>query len=1104
MTPRDAAAEDRIANRRPFALVAVCFLISGFAALLYETVWLRQFAILLGTSEQALAVVLAAYMGGLAIGSLVASRIVDSIRRPLLTYGLLECGIAVSALLVPVGLAAATQLQVAVLGGASEPPPAGSLLQVTFCLLTAFGLILIPTGLMGATLPLLARHMVARDEDIGPQIGLLYAINTAGAVLGTICAAFICLPAFGLGRTTWIGAAANGVVFLLVIKLVREQTEPTSATVGLQDESSRSKLDEPEAHAGEGRERKKRGKKGRAKGRSAAVSDAAVSDAAVIPSDPPYRWILLFAAISGAVSFCYEIVFTRMLGHMLGGSVFAFATMLSGFLLGIAIGGAIASRFATSRPVAAIGFVYAQCGAAICTLVAFHTVNRMMAWDWEGWGGASATSVQVLASILVLLPTATCVGATFPLAIRIYAKDETVAASGSARVYGWNVIGGIVGALATGALILPLLQYHGATSLAVLCNITIAIAVVLVLRAGRVHLAFPVLAIAVFGFAFPTAPENVLRISALSGMPTEGEILYNHVGKSATVTVFYDDGKIRFQTNGLPESTVLPLGSGDIYRSNATWLSALPPLVRPGCKSMLIIGLGGGVAAEFVPPSVERIDVLELEPAVVEANREVAHYRDRNPLADPRVHVILNDGRNALALTDKKYDAIVSQPSHPWTAGASHLYTREFNAVIRERLNPGGVFLQWMNTQFVDEELVRSMGATLIDVFPHARLYQPFGGTFMFVASDAPIAPESVVEMDDRGVPVCKMANVDRSYYRRLGVVTPTHLFSMLSLDHDGLVALCSGAEMISDERNLLAMRAPRLLATEHDADRIREYVDDFSPVIQRPESVRQLCPTFDARVFGIQKLERSQVAWVRDQLLSRIDSAEDRAVVEAGVIRATKPPDAWFDFLLENARRYPAEPDLAFQLLSNRAVGKRIDFSDEEEVVMRATLSAVQRDVVDLLEQMAANELDGARTKDAELAAIPVDDVAFEWGVRLRLPWRLETVGDDRIRNGLDAVGIIDDSAPFSNSSGLVWFRAAAAINGRQPFVALATINQQCDTIALALDDPELQVDAGSISNLLRCRNLLSNPALFVETGPQYLKVLRKVESLLQATNNQ
>ena len=366
-------------------------------------------------------------------------------------------------------------------------------------------------------------------------------------------------------------------------------------------------------------------------------------------------------------------------------------------------------------------------------------------------------------SILILLPTAVFIGATFPLATRIFARDQSVAAASSARVYFWNTVGGIAGALLTGIFLLPSFAYHGTTCIAVLVNACLAIALVWVMRARIIHVTAGVMTIVCLACFWPGEPERLLRVSALNGEATEGELIFNQVGRSGTVTLFDQQGDFRFLTNGLPEAIVTQRGIRNPFEDSGAWLSALPPLIRPDCDSMMIIGLGGGVAAAHVPPSVDEVEIFELEPAVVEANRFIRKRRNRDPLADSRVKIILNDGRNGLALTSKKYDAIVSQPSHPWTAGASHLYTREFAETARRRLNSGGVFLQWMNTDFVDPGLFRSLAATLLDVFAHVRVYEPFPGNSLFVASDQPIHPERTRE------PTLDLDRRNRSFYEAFG-----------------------------------------------------------------------------------------------------------------------------------------------------------------------------------------------------------------------------------------------------------------------------------------------------------------------------------------------
>ena len=237
----------------------------------------------------------------------------------------------------------------------------------------------------------------------------------------------------------------------------------------------------------------------------------------------------------------------------------------------------------------------------------------------------------------------------------------------------------------------------------------------------------------------------------------------------------------------------------------------------PGRPDMLVVGFGGGVALEGVPPSVESVDVVELEPEVIAANRQLTGMRDNDPLKDPRFNIVINDARNALRLTGKTYDAIVSQPSHPWTAGASHLFTREFAADVRSHLNEGGVFLQWMNDEFVDESLLRTLAATLASVFEHVRLYYTGAGVLMFMASDAPLDIELEAARTGRPFSV---------HYSLIGLNGVEDLLVALALDEQGILSFSRNAELSTDDNNLMATRS----RSRADGLQIDDLLELFEP----------------------------------------------------------------------------------------------------------------------------------------------------------------------------------------------------------------------------------------------------------------------------------
>ena len=744
---------------RTYSLLLVCFVLSGLAALVYQTAWTREFAFVFGTSDLAVATVLAAYMGGLALGAALAGRLSPRIRRPVLAYGLLELGIALCALAVPFGVQASRWLYVAVFGGSEALRDAGGLATALFYLACSFLILLVPTAMMGATLPLLARHAVREVGQIGRRVGILYAANTFGAVAGVLLGAFVLLPQLGLRATIASAAAINALVFLAAWALAR-----TAAPL-------------------------------EASGAQAQAQSAGPS---------PGRWILPLILISGFVSFSYEVLWVRLIGQIVGASVTAFATMLSSFLLGIALGSTFAARLASTAQRAAAGFAVSQLGIALLSAVAFAAVNRLPGLSSALRDqGLSPYWADIAVSMASLFPAALCIGATFPFAVRVLARSTEDAGPASARTYSWNTVGSIAGSIAAAFLLIPWLGFEGTLILCVGLNLALAAAAAWVFEPRRVPLLVAACAGAlVLVLVPPATPWGVLRASSM-GPPVWGVYTYLGIGRSSTVLVVNQRRSYALRTNGLPEAGMVRAGYPHILSASTRWLTLLPVFARPEAREMLVIGFGGGMLLEVVPDSVERIDVVELEPEVIEANRLIAEDRWRDPLADPRVNIHVNDARNALLLADRRFDAIVSQPSHPWAGGAAHLYTQEHFELVRDRLTDDGVFVQWIGLQFVDEELFRSLLAALAASFEHVQAYlPPPGGSVLFLASNAPFQPfENAARTIERHPEDMKL----------LGVAAPEDVLASLILDDAAVRALAEGAPPNRDGHNRLQNRSGRL-----------------------------------------------------------------------------------------------------------------------------------------------------------------------------------------------------------------------------------------------------------------------------------------------------
>lgn len=1043
--------------RAPFAGVALCFFLSGFAALLYQTAWMRQFSIVFGTSELAIATVLAAYMAGLAAGAAIAGRQAHRIRRPVLAYGLLELGVALSALAVPLGLELAETLLASTIGGRPDLPDGGSAGQSAFYLIATFAVLILPTGFMGATLPLLTRHVVRTPREIGRRVGALYAINTLGAAVGTLCAAFALLPSLGLSRTVWVGVGVNALVFLIAAALARGAgfAPPVADEAVAAEEPLES------------------------------TADARIADHA--------RVVLPLMLVSGAASFTYEVLWTRMLSHLLGASVYAFATMLAAFLLGITAGSAIAAVLARSRRAGALGFVLAQLLTAGLSVLIFGWLADLPSWELaRDTGEMTSLGRNSLIAGLVLLPATLSIGATFPFALRVLARDARAAGNAAGRVYAWNTLGAILGAILAGFFVIPALGFDGTVRAAVFTNVGLGVVGALAwLRASPVALVTSAAAL-VGAFLFqPQPPTALLRSSPLSGMSAEGEEVFAAVGQSASVLMLESEGKYFLRCNGLPESAIEPRGAPPFARNFEWWLAVLPVLARPATSSMLVIGFGGGVILEGVPPGVAAVDVIELEPQVIQANREIAELRERDPLADPRLRVFLNDARGALALTDRRYDAIVSQPSHPWTAGASHLYTREFLSQARSHLEPGGVFVQWMASSFLDEELLRMLGATLLDVFAHVRLYRPRSGMLVFLASDEPIEIEHDLLRDPGPIAIAA------DHYGRLGIHGVTDIAAALALDQAGLQELCRGAAVNTDDDNQIAMRSPDSLRYAKSVS-IDELLGPLDPLRPGQPLARELAPTLD-RGYLVQRLVNLGLD-KRASLIARQTEDPSLRELTTGILRTADAEDTSRETIRRALDMDPANARARFTLvrpwLSDLASG----IARPEIVEAAAGLEGSAAAVVDGWERSMQADWAGLAALEDALAQARPTDAWYVDAMRLRATWRCVIADPKQARIGAEeALVLIDRALALDPDPLALIVRARAALIAERPNVLVETLAE----LALLVTRPDAGVPPSMaefvIANLTGYRpalqSLASDPRVHARRVEQ---VLARIDALV------
>jgi len=704
-------------RQRAVRLLMPLFFASGATSLVYQTVWARQLNLVFGTSTFAIATVLAAFMTGLALGGGLMARYADTVARPLAGYAVLELGIGVYAVLFPYVLSALTPLYL-VLGRDWELGFVG--LGVVQLLLVG-GALLLPTAMMGATLPLLARFATERLGSAGERVGWLYGVNTAGAVLGTWLAGFMLLPALGLWATTWVAAGANGALGIAALGLARWSGEGIPSVEG-----------------------------------------------ATPPEAPLQLPVALAMALAGFAALVYEVAWTRVLGLLIGPTVYAFSVMLLAFLFGIAagglVGGVAADRVLRSRGLPGVLALLAavEIGVAVLSWLLVHLYPELpfwYVWLFDALGVAHRPGwmwgLGTLISVLVMTPPAVLMGFAFPVAVRLVVRGDQLG-----RPVGWiysaNTLGGVLGAALAGFVFLPWLQVSGTLYVAELANLAAAAILLFLGVRGRAlwGLSAAIVLMAVLGRHAPWdkrlmtsglhhyighfddhSREGIRRFGADSY-----ELLYYREGLTSVVTVgrTLDSESLWLANNGKVDASA----KGDGPTQVLCGLLALPFVDAP--RDVAVIGLASGVTAGALAlsPAVERLDIVEIEPAVVEASD---FFLDVNHgvLRDPRTRIITNDARNHLLLTPpERYDLVASEPSNPWISGVANLFTREFFELGRSRLEPGGVWAQWLPTYGLGARELQTLMVTFADVFPYVLVYSTIDNAdVVMVGSDRALSP---------------------------------------------------------------------------------------------------------------------------------------------------------------------------------------------------------------------------------------------------------------------------------------------------------------------------------------------------------------------------
>jgi spermidine synthase len=653
-------------------LLLVLFFVSGACGLIYQVLWLRLLALVFGVTVYAASTVLAAFMTGLAFGSAIAGRILSRVRRPLLTFGAAEVLIGVSALATPVALDAASGLYQRLHQLSPE-----SLAMLTLArLVTGFVVLLVPTMLMGLTLPVLSASALVRGSSFGSRVSALYAVNTAGAVVGAIVTGFYLIGAIGISRSFQLAAALNVGVGLIAIVLSRR--------VEASD------------------------------GSAAAASAPTVTRPPAAPVDgPPVVVIGAVVAISGFVALALEIVWFRMLVQYLAATTYAFTTMLAMVLLGIALGGAMAARQLRRARDWTTRLAMLQAATAVMALASAGFLGWSYAAGWR-------TSSEIQGSAAAILPVTILMGLSFPIALHLAASPVVGDGPGAVarrvgRLYSLNVMGAIGGALVGGFVVLPLLGTRRA--LVVLAALYGASALLLVARRPRPRPLLVRLAVAaaLFALLVPRVPDPFVAAYERRHGRDMREF-WRDEGVQTAVSVHASEFRRSLYLDGLHQANDGP----EMVRLHRI-IGHLPMVLHPDPRRALVIGLGGGATAGAVSqhPGTS-VQVVELSESVRRAAPFFAHV-NYDVLNQPNVRLRVDDGRNFLLLSGERFDVITADIIQPIHAGAGNLYSREYFTLVRNTLAPRGLAMQWIGhrppTQY------KLIMRTFLAVFPHVTLW---------------------------------------------------------------------------------------------------------------------------------------------------------------------------------------------------------------------------------------------------------------------------------------------------------------------------------------------------------------------------------------------
>lgn len=726
-------------------VVSLIFFLSGISGLIYQIVWTRMLVLVFGNTLMATSTVLSAFMAGLAVGSFALGEYIDREPRPLLTvYAVLEAGVGVFGLAFPLLIAVMAPLYTNVYQSFGENLAIANFFRFLVC----FVLILLPTFCMGGTLPVLLKHFARRFGRLGHQVGFLYGLNTAGAVVGCAAAGYWLLGTAGLRATTWIAVTINLGVAVVAWLL-------------------------PNGRAGDDRVAlaESRGEPGEPTGGARYPKPVVIA-------------VFIGIAISGFCALSLEVLWVRMLNLFLNNNVFSFTATIATFLLGIAIGSLVFAHFLSGVSSKLALFAGLQLGIAIMALATPFLFTLLQGPLFSN----RAETLTILKTTVIMIGPTVLMGIAVPLAIQICQWGWNKEGRSVGAVYASNTLGSILGAFAAGFILVPSVGLHPALITVVSLNLGAGMLVVAAGTSVRRRMGLVAGWSTVVLLLFVTAPEALFREIYQRATP-HSEILHYKEGKVANVVVYdFQAGYKDLHLNGIEEASSR-LWHVQLFKL----LGVLPMLMHDEPEEALMIAFGAGMSAGAAIQQASSLEVVDLNPDI-RGPAEIFRRENLGVIDNPKLILTENDGRNALLLRPKQYSVIISDATNPKMFDSWTLYTREFYELTRSRLLPEGVFAQWLVYPLPGDSLT-SILRTFRSVYPHMSLWSIHGSSQCLMLGTPERLSIDYEEFSERLEPVLTSSGmVD------YGVRSASKLLSFFLLGEDELAELLEGVETISTD----------------------------------------------------------------------------------------------------------------------------------------------------------------------------------------------------------------------------------------------------------------------------------------------------------------